>query len=185
MTFHDENVRKVAALPRGELERIVVQAFDRSDNRRFREEATDADLRDAETELSGIEQARLFDMPTVLDVRIRTVDDDGGITWKHRDEATGKEHEAYHDHMETLHLTSAGIRRRKRDRLADWIAEQGSLFDDEAPIGPYVWREIVCAICGSGYRDGDPFELAHDVAVTLGGGDGSTHWAHRSCNRAS
>ena len=38
--------------------------------------------------------------------------------------------------------------------------------------------------CGKGYRADDPFELAHRIAVALGGGDGTTDHAHRSCNRA-
>jgi hypothetical protein len=183
VTFHDENARKAKALSRDELERLVVESWDRADDRRLRKQATDEDLRQADQELSGAEQARLFEMPTVLDAQVRTDDDDGSAVWKHRDEASLKEHQAFNDHMEHLHERAAGMRRRKADKLGAWADEQGVLFDHGAPIGVWLWRDTTCAICGRGYLPDDPFELAHDVAVALGGGDGSRQWAHRSCNR--
>jgi hypothetical protein len=184
VTFHDDNVRKAKALPRDELERLVVEAWDRADDRRLRKEATDEDLRRAEAELDGIELARLFEMPTVLDAQVRVDNDDGGGVWKHRDEATFKDHHAFNDRMETLHERAAGIRRRKNEKLDAWADTQGVEFDHGAPIGEQVWRDTKCAICGKGYLPGDPFEMAHDIAVILGGGNGTTQWAHRTCNRA-
>lgn len=184
MTFHDDNIRKVRALSRDELERLVVEAWDRADDRRLRKEATDDDLRHAEAEASGLELARLFEMPTVLDAQIRVESDDGDFTWKHRDEASFKEHRVFNERMETLHERAAGIRRRKNERLDAWADTQGAEFDHGAPIGDHLWRDTECCICGDGYREDDPFELAHDVAVILGGGDGNRQWAHRSCNRS-
>ena len=40
MTYHDDNVRKVKMLSRDELERLVVKAWDRADDRRLREKST-------------------------------------------------------------------------------------------------------------------------------------------------
>jgi hypothetical protein len=184
VSFHADNVRKAHQLPRHELERLIVATWDRADDRRLRKEATDEDLRYAEAELTGIEVARLFEMPTILDAAVRVELDDGGIDWKHRDEATFKEHRTYNERQQVLHERAAGIRRRKCERLDTWVEEQGVLFDHAAPIGPQIWRDVTCAICGGGYRENDPFEMAHDIAVALGGGDGSAHWAHQSCNRA-
>jgi hypothetical protein len=184
VTFHDDNVHKAKALSRDELERLVVQSWDRSDDRRLRKQATEEDLRYAEAELDGIELARLFDMPTVLDAHVRVEDDDGGVEWKYRDEATLKEHQAQNDYRQRLHLSAAGRYLRKHERLADWASEQAEEFDEAAPMGPYVWREITCCFGDGGYRENDPFEMAHDIAVALGGGDGTTRWAHRSCNRS-
>jgi hypothetical protein len=184
MTFHDDNVRKAKDLPRGELERLVVQMWDRADDRRLRQKVTDEDLRQAEGELSAVEEARLFEMPTVLDAQVRVEDDDGGADWKHRDEASLKEHQAFNERMEALHLRAAGIRARKNDKLGDWADTQYPELDHSAPIGEHLWRNTKCCICGKGYIAGDPFEQAHRISVTLGGGDGTTELAHRSCNAA-
>lgn len=183
MSMRTDNRAKVKKMTRTELEAFVEASMNRSDNRRFRDQVTADDLTDAAADEMG-EQMTL-PLPTVLDARVRVHDDAGELDWKERDEASFKEHRTFNDEMETAHERAAGIRRRKGEKLDRWADEQDpAAFDHGAPIGDYLWRDTVCAICHNPFSAADPFERAHDVAVALGGGDGSWQWAHRSCNRS-
>lgn len=52
----------------------------------------------------------------------------------------------------------------------------------DIPIREWLFRDVVCCICGLPARHGDPMVIAHDVPVAARTGNTSTHLAHESCN---
>lgn len=184
MSLRGEITTQAEEMSREELENYFIGHELKATDRRWAGEQLKLDLETGDADGAGVLEAKFFEMPTVLDAKVRVQMDDGTVDWLERDEATFKQHVQYVEWCEHRLVRAAGIRRRKGEKLHGWDEGQGLNFDRDAPIGPYLWRDVCCAICGKGYLTGDPFEQAHDVAVALGGGDGTVQWAHRSCNRA-
>lgn len=181
MSKRSHLAKDVNEWPHHDLVRYVVDDLMKKEDRKLQQKIRARDLKAAQEEMSGIDIARIFDMPTLLDDEVRTVDDDGSVDWKSRDEASAKDHHVNNDYWEGVYTSAAGIRRRRDDRLNTWEADNPG-YNPGNPIGPYLFRDETCAICKKGWRPNDPFEFAHDVAVTFGGGTGKL--AHRTCNRA-
>ena len=181
MSKRTQLTKDVNAWPDTEKVRYIVDDLMKKEDKKLDAKTRARDVKGAQDEMSGIDIARLFEMPTLLDDEVRTVDDDGSVDWKSRDEASAKDHHLNNDYWEGVYTTAAGIRRRRDDRLKGWQADNPS-YNPADPIGPFLFRDVHCAICKKGWRPNDPFEFAHDVAATLGGGD--CEFAHRSCNRA-
>jgi hypothetical protein len=175
--------RKLAEMTPEEKDSFIFNSLFKKEERRIREAQERRDQREAEAELAG---NRLpMDMPTILDAEVRTTGDDGTIDYKTRDDASPKEHLSHLEHKAAVYGAMSGIQDRKRERLSDWTAEQGSALDHEAPIGPYIWDGVRCSICGHGIEKTPqlgPFVRAHDIAVATGVSDGTTEWAHKLCN---
>lgn len=175
--------RKLAEMTPDEKDSFILNSLFKREERRIREAQTRRDQREAEEEMAG---NRLpMEMPTILDAEVRVTGDDGTIDYKARDDASPKEHLGHLEHKAAVYGSMSGIQGRKRDRLSDWTAEQGSALDHEAPIGPYIFDGVKCSICGRGYEkvaDLGPFVQAHDIAVATGVSDGTTQWAHKLCN---
>ena len=142
----------------------------------FRKEATDDDLRYAEAELDGIGLARLFEMPTVLDARSGP-----RATTESLSEGPRRGDRQRPSRLQRADgrtpPRAASIRRRKNEKLDEWTDAQGVELDHSAPIGEHLWRNVELVFGDGGYRAADPFELAHRIAVALGGGDGTIEGA--------
>jgi DNA-binding Xre family transcriptional regulator len=168
--------RYVKAMNRAELEAI---AFHAEWNRRK------GRLRDiAAMEGVNPDQLSLINMHTDLPSAIRYINIDGEEDFKHRDLASLDELIANEEWTLERCRTRVGISERRLQRLWLFAEEQGERFDMQAPIGPHIWRNVLCAICGDPWRERDPFEKAHDISVAAGAGANVTRYAHRSCNRA-
>ena len=165
----------VGRLPREDLERQVMDAMWRSMLNQLR----------ARARLDGdIEQLSLFDdLKVSLPTAIRVVED-GVEDFVDRDLANYRQVSANELWIHQEAQRRVGIVERRMRRLTKWRDEQPATFDEEAPIGPWIFRDVTCAFGDGGWREGDPFEKAHDVAVAAGGGDQTVRWAHRSCNRS-
>jgi len=184
MTLHDDLWTEIKAMSVDELRSIVFDVRLKKEDRRLREKTENADLAEAEKEMRG--EFRMIDraeIPTVLDRQVRVETDDGRPNWVERDDASPKQHIGHQERKSAVYRTASGIADRKADRVRGFLADN-PLIPEDKPIGPVLWQDQPCAICGLGWRTGDPFEEAHDISVKFGGGDGTVRWAHRSCNRA-
>lgn len=184
MTLHDELWAEIKGMGVEELRAIVFDMRLKKEDRKLRDKTENADIKEAEKELRG--EFRMFDraeIPTVLDALVRIETDDGRPNWVERDDASPKQHISHQEWKSALYRTASGIADRKADRIRGFLADN-PLVPEDKPVGPLIWQDQRCAICGLGWRSGDPFEEAHDIAVRFGGGDGTVRWTHRSCNRA-
>jgi hypothetical protein len=164
-----------------EKDDFILSSLFKREETRIREAQKRRDLKEAEAQLAG--NLLPLEMPTILDAEVRVVCDDGGVDYKTRDDANPKEHVAHMEHKSAVYGAASGIATRKADRFSDWTAEQGDKLDHEAPIGPYLWQNTVCAICGAGAEkipQMGTFVRAHKIAFTLGGE--AMEWAHKLCN---
>lgn len=173
--------RKLAEMTPEEKDDFIFKALFNREVNRISDAQKRRDEREADAEAAG---NRLpMEMPTILDGEVRVTDDAGTVDYKTRDDATPKEHLGHLEHKAARYGAMSGIADRKRGRLSDWMGEQGSKLDHEAPIGPYIWDGVICAICRKGAEkipDLGTFVRAHDVAFALGGT--TTQWAHKLCN---
>jgi hypothetical protein len=180
-TARQAAAREFADMSPEERDAFILAALFKKHERRIRDAQERIDIREAEAEMAG---DRLpLDMPTILDMHVRVVDDAGIIDYKDRDDASPKEHIGHQEHKSAVYRTASGIADRKCDKLSDWMHQQGSGLDHAAPIGGYIWEHIRCAICGGGPEaipQMGTFVRAHKVAFALGGE--AMEWAHKRCN---
>lgn len=129
------------------------------------------------------DQLTFWDVKISLPDRIRFIDESGDEDFVDRDLATFRQITDNEEWAYREAIRVVTIRERRIGALQKWRDEQTE-FDDDAPWGPQVYRDVQCMYCDGGWREGDPFELAHETAVAAGGGDQTVRLAHRSCNRA-
>jgi hypothetical protein len=173
--------QKLAEMTPEEKDDFIFSSLFKREETRIREAQNRRDQKEAERQMAG--GYLPMEMPTILDAVVRTTADDGSVDYKNRDDATPKEHLTHLEHKSAVYGTMSGIASRKRDRLSDWASDQGDKLDHEAPIGPYIWQDITCSICGRGAEkipDLGTFVRAHDIAFALGGE--TMQWAHKTCN---
>lgn len=181
-----ETARQAAASELAEMspeekDTFILSALYKKYERRIRAAQERRDMKEAEAEMSGLRLP--LEMPTILDMYVRVEADDGTRDYKDRDSASTKEHTAHLEYKSAVYRAASGIADRKRDRLSDWAAEQGSALDHSAPIGDYIWADITCSICKRGpgaIPEMGTFVRAHEVAFALGGE--AMEWAHKRCN---
>jgi ADP-ribose pyrophosphatase YjhB (NUDIX family) len=180
-TARQAAARELAEMSSEEKNTFILSALFKKHERRIRISQERRDMREAEAEMSGLRLP--LEMPTILDMRVRVEADDGTLDYKPRDGASAKEHTTHLEYKSAVYRAASGIADRKRDRLSNWVAEQGSALDHAAPIGDYIWAAVKCSICKCGAdaipRLG-PFVRAHEVAFALGGE--AMGWAHKKCN---
>lgn len=180
-TVRQAVARELSEMTPEEKDTFISSALFKKHERRIRALQERRDMKEAEAELSGC--LLPMEMPTILDMHVRVERDDGTPDIKPRDGASVKEHTTHLEHKSAVYQAASGIADRKRDRLSDWTAEQGSALDHSAPIGDYIWADVRCAICKRG-PEAIPFQgtfvRAHKVAFVLGGE--AMEWAHEKCN---
>lgn len=180
-TARQAAAREFSEMSPEERDAYVLNGLFKKHDRRIREAQERRDLREAEAEVAG---NRLpLDMPTILDMNVRIVNDDGTVDWKNRDDASSKEHVGHQEHKSAVYKAASGIADRKVEKMGDWMQAQGPALDHAAPIGDYIWQDVRCAICGDGpekIQEMGPFVRAHKIAFALGGEE--MEWAHKLCN---